>query len=391
MLQLTSIKKHIMNKILAVLFLSLLFNFSTRSFGQETIIKGKLHNWITDTIYIVKLPFHSPYSYSVQHKTVDRDSSFVFNFMNEKKPFVFFLSPKKEFVDNQIKELLFDNLTENHYLGHCSKFYLNSTPTFLIEPGKTIQIDLKYNVITEQLTEEKANHLKKLGVNVAEDNTVQDYGEAKIKFIGEDKFQNEYYQKSFMLDDIIDKTLSAPSSENLDFAISKLKYVEQSLLNDLKINKDKLSSFFYEYIKSEIEFGTRKEFLKYLRFQKEGYLKEIIKNGEIPSKLFDIIAFNTYKVNEATLLSEEYNEYIENYVNLIMSINNGEFVKYHPFNVEKVSVLTEELPINSLYYYITNHLLIGEINKEGKMIAKKIIKIYPDGELNDKLIEKFKV
>lgn len=380
-----------MKKILAVLFLSLLFNFSTRLFGQETIIKGKLYNWTTDTVYICELPFHSPYSYSIRYKIMNRDSSFIFNLTNKDKPFVFLLSPKKKFIDNQIKELLFDNLKENHYYGHCSKFYLNSTPTFLVEPGKTIDIELTYNVITEHLTPEKANYLKKLGVDVAEDNTVQDFGEAKINFIGEDNFQNEYYQKSFMLDDIIDKALSAPSSQNLDFAISKINYIEKSLLDDLEKNGEKLSPFFYEYIKSEIEFGTRKEFLKYLRFQKEEYLKEIIKSGEIPTKFFDIIAFNTYKVNEATLLSEEYNEYVENYVNFIMSITKGEYIKYHPFNMEKVSVITEELPNNSLYYYVVNHLLIGDIDDERKMIAKEMIERYSDGELNDKLKGKFKL
>jgi hypothetical protein len=93
-----------------------------------------------------------------------------------------------------------------------------------------------------------------------------------------------------MLDDIIDKVLSAPSSENLDFAVSKMNYIEKSLLKDLEINRAKLSPFFYEYIKSEIEFGTKKEFLKYLRFEREDYLKEIMNNREIPSNFFDIIA-----------------------------------------------------------------------------------------------------
>jgi hypothetical protein len=380
-----------MKKILFVTFLSLSFSFSNILFGQETVIKGKLHNWITDTVYVCELSFHSPYSFSIQHKILNRDSSFIYIFQNKEKPFVFVLSPKRKYVDQQVKELLFDNLTENHYYGHCSKFYTNSTPTFLIEPGKTINIELTYNVITEKLTQDKANYLKKLGVDVAADNTVQDFGEAKINFNGEDKFQNEYFQKSFMLDDIIDKVLSAPSSENPDFAVSKMNYIEQGLLKDLEINRAKLSPFLYEYIKSEIEFGTKKEFLKYLRFEREDYLKEIMNNREIPSKFFDIVAFNTYQVNEATLLSEEYNEFIENYINFIISITKGEYIKYHPFDIEKISFVTKELPANTLYYYIANHLLIGVINEEFKMIAKSIIAKYPDGGLNKKLKEKFKI
>jgi hypothetical protein len=379
-----------MKKILLVTFLSLSFSFSSKLFGQETVIKGNLHNWITDTVYVCELPFHSPYSFSVKYKILDKDSSFNFSFPDKKKPFVFFLSPKKMFVDQQVEELLFKNLTEDHYYGHCSKFYLNSTPTFMIEPGKTIEIKLTYNAIIEQLTPERASSLRKLGVDIAEDNTVQNFGKVKIDFICPDKFQNEYYQKSFMLDDIIDKELSAPSSQNLDMAISKLIIVRQGLLQDLEINREKLSLFFYEYIKSEIEFGTRKEFLKYLRFEKEDYLREIINNKKIPANFFDIIAFNSYIVNEGTLLCEEYNEYIENYINFIISMSKGEYKKYYPFNMEKVSFVAKEIPTNSLYYYIGNHLLKANIDEESKMIAKRFFERYPEGELNINLKEKFR-
>jgi hypothetical protein len=371
--------------------LILIIGFSSKVKGQETIVKGTVHNWTTDTVYICVLPFHSPYSYSLDYQIIDADSTFNFRFTDMDKPFVLYISPYKEEVDDKIKKLLTNNLTDQHYWGHCIKIYTYGGTTYLIEPKTTLDIDLTYNSWIEQLSPERAERMKKLGIKVSDDNTCINVGKTKIEFAGSEHFKNSYYQKSFNLDDKSDKALMKMSSKNIHMAIINLENTKQGLLADLESNREKLSPVFYNYIKAEIEFGAKKEFLKYLRYEKEDYLKDIITTGEIPEKFFEIIAFDRYSINDAVLISEEYNEYLEFYLNFIMNVVNKEYVLYNPFSMEKLRFAAEELPDASLYYYLGNQFLYVDVTDEYKEICQWMIAQYPNGELNDKLKEKYEI
>jgi len=273
--------------------------------GQVTEIKGKVHKWPTDTVYIATLPFHSPYLNFVDYQIISKDSTFDFKFQDIKEPFVFFVSPEKESVNGQIKRLLYDNLTDQHYYGHCIKVYTYGITTYLIEPDKVIDIDLTFISWTEQLSNETAEKYRSYGIQISADNKVRNVGKTKIEFLNPDKFGYDYYQKSFILDDKCDKALAR--KKNISSAIKSLEKTEQKLLSDLERVKTSISPFLYDYIKSEIEFGARKELLKYLRFEHENYLSTLF-NQAILAEILEIIEFDKKNINYATMINEEYNE-----------------------------------------------------------------------------------
>ncbi|AOW08523.1 hypothetical protein [Flavobacterium gilvum] len=356
--------------ILAVLITGS-FTFASAQ-KNKTIIKGKVHRWPTDTIYLHTLPFHSPYSGVLKYKLISKDSTFNFQFENTDKPFVFFITSQKKVVDQQTKGLLFDNLAEEHYWSNCFKIYTYGKTTNLIEPNEKLDMDITWN----------------------------GWNKTDVSFKGPNKFKHEYYQKSFDLSDKEKDALKGPSSENIEWAISDLKNVTQSSLDELKLDKDKLGPVFYDYLKAEIEFGARKFFLQYLWSEKVNDLKEIIATGKIPDKFVEILAFNKYSINDATLISEEYNEFVEEYANFLTNIANKEYKKFNPFSPKKVEIIGSKLPEKSAYYYIANQCLLIDddasefiINDSNvlKKLAKKIIVHFPNGELNSKLREKYKI
>jgi hypothetical protein len=343
----------------------LITSFLTAANAQNkgTVIKGKVQQWPTDTVYLHTLPFHSPFSGLLEYQLVSKEGLFNFQFDKTDKPFVFFISSQKKIVDDQIKGLLFDNLTKEHYWGNCIKIYTYGKTTHLIEPGDTIDMNIKWN----------------------------GWNRTDVSFKGKNKFKYEYYQKSFDLDDKLDKALSVISSENTDLAISALKNATKNLLDDLELNKAKLTPVFVDYIKAEIEFGAKKEFLKYLWSKKEITLKEIITTGNIPDKFLEIVAFNKSSINDATLISEEYNEFVEEYINFLANIANKQYKKYNTLSRSKLKVVTENLPENSAYYYVANQFLLNDAASEFNGLIKKFILRHPDGELNSKLKEKYKI
>jgi hypothetical protein len=71
-------------------------------------------------------------------------------------------------------------------------------------------------------------------------------------------------------------------------------------------------------------------------------------------------------------------------------MGNKEYAMYHPFNMEKLQVVQEELPEISAYFYLANQLLNMENEDEYRKIANRVLAEYPSGKLNDKLKEKFK-
>jgi len=101
-----------------------------------------------------------------------------------------------------------------------------------------------------------------------------------------------------------------------------------------------------------------------------------------------------------TLISEEYNKYLELYLNFKINIQNKNFAIDSKFNRQKIKMAIKSLPNESLYYYLANHLLqcnrnqllqdIGNEEADEELITKTITK-YPNGELNDKLTEKYEL
>lgn len=354
--------------------------------GQVTEIKGKVHKWPTDTVYLATLPFHSPYSNSVDFQILSKDSLFDFRFKDKKESFVFFISPEKESVSGQIKELLYDNLTDRHYFGHCIKVYTYGITTYLIEPNNVLNIDLTFNSWTEQLSNETAEKYRTYGIQIPSDNRILNVGKTKIEFLNPDKLVYECYQESFNLDDKLDKALE--SKKDISSAIKVLKETEQKLLSVLEQAKTVISPFLYDYIKSEIEFGTRKELLKYLRFDHEKYMSTLFKT-DIPVEIIEIIEFDKKNINSATMISEEYIEYLEIYLNFKFSMNKGEYVVYKKFDKEKFDFAIQELPEKSRYSYLANNLLHCNNLDYNYKLYKKFINEYPVGDLNNKLNEKF--
>jgi hypothetical protein len=354
--------------------------------GQVTEVRGKVHNWPTDTVYLVTLPFHSPYSNSVDFQILSKDSLFDFKFKDKKESFVFFISPKKESVGGQIKGLLYDNLTDQHYYGNCIKVYTYGITTYLIEPKNVLDIDLSLNSWTEQLSNETAEKYRKYGIQIPSDNKMLNIGKTKIEFLNPDKFGYEYYQESFDLDDKCDKALE--SKKDISSAIVSLEETKQKQLSDLHQVKNRISCFLYDYIKSEIEFGARKEFLKYLRFDHEEYMSTLFKS-DIPAEIKEIIEFDKKNISLATMISEEYNEYLEIYLNFKYSMHTGEYVLYKKFDKEKFDFAIQELPEKSRYYYLANNLLHCDNLDDNYKLYKSLINEYPLGDLNNKLDEKF--
>lgn len=375
-------KKTFLPQILAIL----IFSFTSTLKGNETIVKGTVHKWPTDTVYICELPFHSPYSSSVEYQVISSDSTFRFKFTGKDKLSVFLIGPEKHPLDLKIKSLLFDNLTSRHYYGHCIKVYTVGVSTFLIKPGTTFEIELNFNSWIEQLSPKRAEMLKRMGIPVADDNTVRDYGTTGIVFFGPNQFSNKYYQKSFNLDDKLDKLLERIG--NINSAIKKLEIRKQNLLSDLDLNKGSLDAMFYEYLKAEIEFGARKEFLKYLRFEHEDYLKTLF-TGEIPKDINEIVEFDKNNITNAILINEEYNEYLELYMNFKMNENQQAYLAYNVFNKDKYELALKELPEISQYYYLANNLLHTDSKQKFIDLYHDIIMRYPNGELNIKLKEKY--
>ena len=372
--------KHFLINLFLFLGISIITN------GQVTEIKGKVHNWPTDTVYLATLPFHSPYSNSVDFQILSKDSLFDFKFKDKKESFVCFISPEKEPVRGQIKELLYDNLTDRHYFGHCIKVYTYGITTYLIEPSNVLEIDLTFNRWIEQLSNETAEKYRTFGIQIPSDNKMPNVGKTKIEFLNPDKLGYEFYQESFNLDDKLDKALE--STKDINSAIKKLKKTEQKLLSVLERAKTTISPFLYDYIKSEIEFGARKELLKYLKFDHEKYMSTLFKT-EIPDEIIEIIEFDKKDINSATMLSEEYNEYMEIYLNFKFSMHKGEYVVYKKFDKEKFDFAIQELPEKSRYSYLANNLLHSYNLDDNYKLYKMLINDYPVGDLNEKLNEKF--
>lgn len=349
---------------------------------SETLIIGEVHNWITDTVYLITLPFHSPYSYQAYYQIITKDSSFQFNFGEIDKPLIFQISPIKKSIDRNINDLLFDNLTVKHYFGQCFKYSTYEITTFLIEPNDSILVELNFNSWIEKLSDKKAKYLKSLGVQVSDDNTVRDYGKTGLTFFNPNKWNLEYYQKWFGVDDKYDSKVE--TSKNIENAYKDILKLKEKLLSDLQQEKLNITPFLYKHLRASIEFSAKKEFLKHLILEDKNYLK-----GKVPNEIIEFIEFDKNDIDYPTILSDQYNDYLEFYLTYKINKEKGSSIVYKEFDKEKFDFVMSELPKNSQYYYLANQLLHQENSADNKDLSIQLIEKYSKGDLNEKLMQKF--
>jgi len=332
--------------------------FDNSFIKEKTSIKGKVNKWTTDTVYYATLPFHSPYSTVDGFKVLTSDNTFEFTFNNNDKPFVLLLTPEKKFLDHR-SFLLFEGFTDEYYKGYCKKFFSMPMTTYIIEPGSESIVELT-----------KASR----------------YGETKIKFLNDNAFNSDYYQTTFDLDQRFDEVVTLAKTREKAIESLNVKLIE--LLADLDKEQKYISPFLYKYVKAEIQFGAKKEFLRYLLFDHKDETALLLRK-EIPSDIKEVIEFDKEKVDYPTLISHEYNEFIELYLNFKFSEMQKELTIYKEFDKEKFDFALKELPEASKYNYLANNLLYINCNEQTKELVTSLVDQYPDGELNDKLLKKY--
>jgi hypothetical protein len=378
--------------ILAVIFSLFLTSVGNTQINKP-IIKGMVINWPTDTVYLQTMPFYSPLSSKTEFQILAKDSTFSFELEDKGTPIVVQLYSNKSNAELNKEQLLFLNYTGDYYYGHCVKFYIYAASTFLLEPGKVLDVELRSNRTLEKLSPEMAESDRKAGVKILNGNMIEQIHETNIQFHGENTFQDEYFQKTFDLEDKVDKRLELYQHQPIGKAIESYAKIRKKLLDNLEVDKKKLSAIFYEYIKAEIEFGARGEFLKLLMFSnKEGEnaaLDSFFSN-EIPQEIMDIVKFNKDEVTPVIMASEAYNKYLELYLNFKMNVQNKKFSAYNEFSRQKCKTAIRELPQESAYYYLAGQLLQTVRNEDFvEELVIATIKKFPGGELNDKLMEKY--
>lgn len=347
-----------------------------------TYINGKVKLWITDTVYLTTLPFYSPYSYETFYQTISKDSTFQFDVNKIEQPIILQLAPTKAAIDQNINSLLFANLTDKYYYGQCAKFSTYQVTTYLLEPNDSILVELSFNSWIEKLSDKKAKYLKSLGVNVSDNNTVRDYGKTGLTFLNSNTTSLKYYQKWFAVDNKFDTEIER--SKNVKSAYEKVIQLKENLLSDLQQEKSNITPFLYKHLKAYIEFGSRKEFLKNLILVEKYYFK-----GTVANEIADFLEFNKEDIDFATILCDQYNDYLEFYLTYKMNKETGNTNKYYDFNKEKFEFVVNELPKKSQYYYLANQLLHEESSVEFKDLYTLLIKEYPKGDLNKKMKQKF--
>ncbi|RZK42524.1 MAG: hypothetical protein EOO90_06700 [Pedobacter sp.] len=333
---------------------------------KKTVLIGKVVDWPTDTVYFATFTFHSPYSTVEGFQKLRSDKTFEYNFDQIDQPFIVFVTPERKFL-NLRNDVLFENLTDKYYRGYCQKFYDYPITTYLIEPGTETKVEL---------TKKKR------------------YGKTQIEFLNENPYNSAYYQTTFVLDQGLDEVLDSRHDaalkdiKNIGKAIENLNKKSTELLSELDSEKPYISPFLYKYTKSEIEFGARKEFLRYFLLDHKEETSKLF-NTKIPEEVIRVIEFNKNSVDYATMISQEYNEFLELYLTFKFSQLKNKLFAYKEMDEEKFNLALKELPEFSVYHYLANNLLHLKFSNETKSLASKLTELYPKGNLNAKLSKKF--
>jgi hypothetical protein len=376
---------------------SLFLLLITAVFSQEkTVLKGTVNNWPTDSVYVQTMPFYSPHSSELKSLKLSEENVFEFQFnANKEAPIVIQVFSSKKTAKAIKAELLLSNYKDKYYYGYCNKFYTHGIATFLLEQNKTLDVALTHSESKRKLNAKVANAFREKGLKVNKDDTIVVEEKMKIDFKGENKFQQNYYQNSFGIDDRFDNRLKIYKNKSITEAIASLKKFKLKILKDLEEKKENLSVYFYDYLKAEIEFGAKKELLRFLMFEKE---KTNFFATSVPKEILEFVEFDKSKITSTIIASEEYNKFLMLYLNFKLNIEHKKPNKFYDFNTKKIKKAIKVFPRESIYHFLGNNLLetnmeclIKSINNEEaieELITKTITK-YPNGELNDKLIEKY--
>lgn len=212
------------------------------------------------------------------------------------------------------------------------------------------------------------------------------YGETEIEFSNNNAYNSGYYQSTFDIDQRFDETLTL--AKTTEKAIQNIGKKLDRYLTNLDKKRSYISPFLYGYTNAEIQFGAKKEFLRYLMLDHKEETAELFKNG-IPAQIKEVIGFDADDVDYTTLISQEYNEFVELYLNFRNSEIKNELTIFKTFDKEKFDLALIELPQPSRYYYLANNLLYANCNEETEELYTRLIEYYPEGELNNKLTEKY--
>ncbi|TDO22737.1 hypothetical protein [Pedobacter duraquae] len=355
-------------KLYPIILVALIASCFTSANAQKNkaILKGKVANWPTDTVYFATFTFHSPYSTVEGFQVLKPDKTFEYVFDKVNQPFIVYLTPERRFLDLR-NDVLYENLTDKYYIGYCKNFYDCPITTYLIEPGTETNVELTKTTR---------------------------YGKTGIKFLNADKYNSEFYQTTFDLDQAFDEALDSKSDEtlkdikNVDKAIKNLSSKLNKLLTKLDKEQQHISPFLYKYTKSEIEFGAKKEFLRYLLLNHKDGASKLFRN-KIPKEISNVVEFNKENIDYSTMISQEYNEFLELYLSFKYSKLKNELIIYKELDKEKFDFALKELPQTSKYFYLANNLLHLKYNIKTKELVARLIKLYPAGKLNDKLLRKY--
>lgn len=328
--------------------------------NDQTRIYGSVNNWPTDTIYFFSLPFHSPFSSFNGFEILSPNNTFSLTFHDIDKPMVLCLTPEKRFVDESIDDFLYEALTDRYYQGYCGKFFTMPLTTYLIEPGMELEIEL--------IKESR-------------------YGETKINFLSQNAYSMTYYQSSHDLVQSFDELLTF--SESLDQAIIDLKKMSDQYITELDAEKDFISPVLYQYMKAQIQFGAKKELLRYLMLDHFDFTQELFEKDDLKS-ILHFIDFKKEEIEYSAMISQEFNEFVELYVNFNISLKSRNLEIYRNFDQEKFDFIFNHFSGELRYHYLANNLLYCKNNDYLVPLYLKLIDKYPEGDLNKKLLKQFK-
>lgn len=326
---------------------------------SQTRVEGKVFNWPSDTLHYFSLPFYSPYSSVKGYEILSVNRSFSLSFDELTEPMILCLTPEERFVSKLRNDLLLESFTDEYYWGYCGNTYKVPITTYLIEPGTELKIDLT-----------KTSRL----------------GLTQIEFLNENAYSHDYYQSTFDLDQRFDELYTMSSS--FDESLKEAKQLETQFIQDLNKEKSFISPFLHKYVSAEIQYASKKEFLRYLMLDSREET-ELLFTGDVPDEIIAFVEFDHSKVDYATLMSQEFNEFIELYVNFKNSLKNKELIIFKEFDAEKYNLANEILTGQLKYYYLANNLLHSESKNELKDAYLRFVAEYPNGDLNTALLKKY--
>jgi hypothetical protein len=376
-------------------FILILIVFSINSFTQDskTIIKGKLIDWPTDTVYLQTLPFHSPCLSKLYSQEVGKDGQFRFELEAQKTPVVVQIQHSFSSVKMCKEELLEANYGDKYYYGHCIKFYKYGGATVLIEPNKTLVLEITADAEEIQLSKQKADFYRSKGGNIPANNKVIKDDETELEFLVENPNQYELFQDLIGVEERVDKRLSIYRNKPMEDAVKVSEKIMNEELEDLDEEKENISEVHYNYLRAQIIYGAKLEFMKHLMLPERNESNDRVNKlytEKVPKVIMDFIDHDQKSIGKYEMLSENYNKYLQLFLNFIVNTYNKEYKKYNKFSKVKCQLAMRNFPKQLAYHYIAT--CVCKEKREEDFIEEMIvstIRHYPDGEFNELLFEKY--